>query len=92
MSTSDLFVDRVFDAAIGQPSEAKWAVGITLLTDVLLGCGDELERERLINGLWRELRAALDIAKDPECGFFSIQIPKLPELPKNGTQMTELGL
>jgi hypothetical protein len=54
------FLDRVFnDAHSGEHlDEAKWATGVVLLTHVLLN-KDELEREKRINGLWRELRDAL---------------------------------
>jgi hypothetical protein len=63
--TADELITRVFEIAHAAPdaeSEARketlWVIGVTLLADVLLS-KDEIEREKLLNGLWRELRAAL---------------------------------
>src|SRR5215470_1536895 len=64
-------IDAVFNLTHAGPdakSQARkdclWTIGVTLLADVLLSKPDELEREMLLNGLWRELRAA--VADIPE--------------------------
>jgi hypothetical protein len=61
MSTAEEEIDRVFAAAdldSGKHLETKWIMGVVMLADVLLH-KDELEREKLLNGLWREIRDAL---------------------------------
>ena len=97
MMTERALVDAIFrtvlegtDGDIEARRNGLWVAGITLLADVLLSCRDELERERLLNGLWREFRAALDIRQRSRVWLRQYSNP--PELTKNGTQMTELGL
>lgn len=53
-------IDRIFDAPDFEnlPPEDKWVAGVVLLADVLLR-KDPFEREKLLNGLWRELREAI---------------------------------
>ena len=48
------------DAETPARKDALWVIGVTLLADVLLS-KPELERELLLRGLWRELRAGADI-------------------------------
>jgi hypothetical protein len=60
-------IDKIFDAAgLGGPSadtkdhkDTVWIAGLTLLTDTLLRSTDELDRERRLRGLPRELRTAI---------------------------------
>ena len=59
--TEQQLVDRIFAAAdleSGEQLEAKWIAAVVMLADCLLR-KDEFEREKLLSGLWREIRDAL---------------------------------
>jgi len=72
MTDSEL-IDRIFAAAHAETGkdfdDAKWICGVVLLADVLLNIEEPDEREKKINGLWREIRDALSgIPKIMETG------------------------
>jgi len=60
MTTESDFVDRVYDAADGQPDEAKWAVAVAMLAGVLLR-SHPFTRESKLRGIQNELREAIAI-------------------------------
>jgi hypothetical protein len=61
--TEEALLDAVLDVALAGDIDTDrmrtlWALGVTLLADVLLR-SDEFTRERLLRGLVQELRGAL---------------------------------
>jgi hypothetical protein len=60
-STLDLALPKEDGPIDAARSRAMWAIGITILADVLLRTLDQFTRERLLRGVQNELREAMAI-------------------------------